>query len=1154
MKMVRALSTIMFIGMVIQLQAQNAPITTAGTVTTSASTASVPITAEDFPVLGIGTIALRVLYDPLIASATSVVDNLGGNLATNLTVPGLVLISWYTAPCLTSLNDNSILFYINFNKVTIGTSSLTFDYTFLGGNGCQYSCGSTIYNDSPGDTYYIPGSLTFEGITSPITTAPVLQACPGASISVPVTVTGFSNICAISLHMNYNFSVLTFVSGSNTSGFPGLTFSGSTPGLVIIGGNTTTGQNLSDGSTLFTLNFTYIGGSTALTWDDDPDENCEYAYLDTECTAFNDDPPGNYYIAGSVSPAANANAGTVSGTSPLCIGGTATYSSNGDAGGTWTSTNTSVATVNSSTGLVSALAAGTTNITYTVNTGCGAPVSAYKALTVNANVSAGTVSGTSPLCIGESAFYTSNGTSGGTWSSSNETVASVSSSTGYVTAAAAGTTNITYTVSTGCGAPVSAFKTLTVSPDVTAGTVSGASPLCIGQTAAYTSNGTSGGTWASTQPAVASVNSSMGLVTALVAGNTDITYTVNTGCGAPVSAYKTLTVSPNANAGTVSGASPLCIGATATYNSNGDPGGSWSSTNTGVATVNPATGEVSALSAGTTNITYTVSTGCNAPGSSYKVLIVNPDANAGTVSGTSPLCIGETTTYTSDGDAGGSWWSSNPEVATVNSTTGEVTALMASSTFIYYSISTGCGAPVHSFKLLQVNPNANPGSVSGTTPLCVGQSATYNSNGEPGGTWSSTNPAVATRDSQTGLVTAWAVGTTDITYTLSTGCGTPVSSFRTLTVTPPSVGGTAQAIPSSICYGSSTSIYLSDEEGSIQWQWSPNGYDLWSNVTDGNGGTTDIYTTSNLTSTIYYRALVSLGSCAPAYSNVVMVTVHALPTAGITNNTGTTVLTCTTTSISVTATGGVSYQWNGGSTPTTANNTFTAPGIYTVIVTDDNGCSDTENITITQNITPPTAGITNNTGTTVLTCTTTSISVTATGGVSYSWDGGATPATAANSFTSPGTYTVTVTGANGCTDTESITITQNITPPTAGITNNTGITELTCTTTSISVTATGGVNYLWDGGATPATAANSFTSPGTYMVTVTGANGCTDTESITITQNITPPTAGITNNTGTTVLTCVSTSISVTATGGVDYQWDGGTTPTTAANNFTSPG
>src|SRR5205085_250226 len=161
--------------------------------------------------------------------------------------------------------------------------------------------------------------------------------------------------------------------------------------------------------------------------------------------------------------------------------------------------------------------------------GCGSPVSAFQALTVNPNVSAGTVSGTTPLCIGQTATYTSTGTAGGSWSSSNTAVATVNAASGLVTAVAAGTTNITYTVSSGCGSPVSAFQALTVNPNVSAGTVSGTTPLCIGQTATYTSTGTAGGSWSSSNTAVATVNAASGLVTAVAAGTTNITYTVSSG-------------------------------------------------------------------------------------------------------------------------------------------------------------------------------------------------------------------------------------------------------------------------------------------------------------------------------------------------------------------------------------------------------------------------------------------------------------------------------------------------------------------------------------------------------------------------------------------------------------------------------------------------
>jgi gliding motility-associated-like protein len=126
--------------------------------------------------------------------------------------------------------------------------------------------------------------------------------------------------------------------------------------------------------------------------------------------------------------------------------------------------------------------------------------------------------------------------------------------------------------------------------------------------------------------------------------------------------------------------------------------------------------------------------------------------------------------------------------------------------------------------------------------------------------------------------------------------------------------------------------------------------------------------------------------------------------------------------------------------------------------------------------------------------------VNATGGASYTWDGGSTPNSAANSFTTPGTYTVTVSSTNGCTGTNSITITQDVALPNVVITNTTGSTVLNCVTLSVNVTASGGASYHWNGGLTPATDANSFTLPGTYSVTATGSNGCTATNEITITQ------------------------------------------------------
>lgn len=162
------------------------------------------------------------------------------------------------------------------------------------------------------------------------------------------------------------------------------------------------------------------------------------------------------------------------------------------------------------------------------------------------------------------------------------------------------------------------------------------------------------------------------------------------------------------------------------------------------------------------------------------------------------------------------------------------------------------------------------------------------------------------------------------------------------------------------------------------------------------------------------------------------------PTAGITNNSSTTVLTCAAPSISLTATGGVSYLWNNnkGITPTIA---VTEPGVYTVTVTSANGCTNTNSIVITENKPAPTAVITNNSGFSAITCSVSSINVIASGGVSYSWDNGLGTAASAT-ITAAGTYTVTVTAANGCTASKSIVITDEKATPACSIysSNNNG--------------------------------------------------------------------------------------------------------------------
>jgi gliding motility-associated-like protein len=256
--------------------------------------------------------------------------------------------------------------------------------------------------------------------------------------------------------------------------------------------------------------------------------------------------------------------------------------------------------------------------------------------------------------------------------------------------------------------------------------------------------------------------------------------------------------------------------------------------------------------------------------------------------------------------------------------------------------------------------------------------------------------------------------------------------------------------------------------------------------------------------TTTYTFTPNVGLCA--LPTTLTVAVNALPTLSIINAAGSTILNCTQTSISLNAVGAGSFAWANGVIPISTGSSInvTTPGTYTVGILDQNGCTTSTSLVITQDITAPVAVITNNTNTSVLTCSTTSISLTGAGGTTFAWSNGTSNFASTNtvSITNPGTYTLSTTGANGCVDTEIINITQNITPPVAGISSSVANNTLNCNTPSITLTASGGVSYSWANGSTILGTSNTInvTSAGTYTLTATGANGCTDTENITITS------------------------------------------------------
>lgn len=344
---------------------------------------------------------------------------------------------------------------------------------------------------------------------------------------------------------------------------------------------------------------------------------------------------GNYiFTPNSTHPCANTytkaitianppNAGTLSGNQSICVGSTTTFIPT-VTGGTWSSDTPSIATVNSSTGLITGVTSGTTNINYTVAGTGGCPSTMVsRSITVSNPVSAGTLSGNQNICVGNTTTFVPTVT-GGTWSSSNTAVATVNNS-GTITGVTAGSSTITYTVNGSGGCPnATVTRTVSVAAIPSAGTLGGNQNICVGLSSNFSST-VSGGTWSSSNPAVATVNAA-GVVIGVSAGNTVITYTVagTNGC-ANGTANRSVTVSANPSPGLLSGNQTICQGKTTTFSST-VTGGTWSSSNPAVATIDANTGIIGGVSAGNVTMTYTVAGtgGCNSV-QATRTLTVNPN-------------------------------------------------------------------------------------------------------------------------------------------------------------------------------------------------------------------------------------------------------------------------------------------------------------------------------------------------------------------------------------------------------------------------------------------------------------------------------------------------------------------------------------------------
>jgi gliding motility-associated-like protein len=255
-------------------------------------------------------------------------------------------------------------------------------------------------------------------------------------------------------------------------------------------------------------------------------------------------------------------------------------------------------------------------------------------------------------------------------------------------------------------------------------------------------------------------------------------------------------------------------------------------------------------------------------------------------------------------------------------------------------------------------------------------------------------------------------------------------------------------------------------------------------------------------------------------------------------------------SATVTVTGGTApytYSWNSTPVQTTATASGLAAGNYTVTVTDAGGCTATATVTITQPLIGLTANIIAQTNNTCFLGNTGTATVLATGGAlpySYSWSTSPVQTTPVATNLSAGTYTVTVTDANGCTATDIVTITEPASGMTATITAQTDVVCFGGNTGSATVSVSGGTapyTYVWSTIPVQTTPTATNLTAGTYTVTVLDANLCSTTQTVTIAQPALALSINVTALTNPTCFGDTTGSVSVVATGGTGpytYTWN----------------
>lgn len=379
----------------------------------------------------------------------------------------------------------------------------------------------------------------------------------------------------------------------------------------------------------------------------------------------------------------------------------------------------------------------------------------------------------------------------------------------------------------------------------------------------------------------------------------------------------------------------------------------------------------------------------------------------------------------------------------------------------------------------------------------------------------------------TGLTTSHVTGLCSGTHTITVSDANACSKKGQFILTQPPLLVVTGSVSSITCAGACNGYITATPVGGTipyTYSWAP-------------GGATTSAITGRCPGT-YTCYVADSKSCTATYTNTV---VEPAPLGATVTQSNLACNSACTGSVTASGTGGIgayTYSWAPGGATTSAITGLCA-GTYTLTLRDGNNCPFTATITLTQ----PTALTTTvaNTNVNCFSACDGTASVTAGGGTpgySYSWSTGATTSSVVGLCNQ--TYTIITTDINGCTNQNTVTLTQP-----ALLTATPSKTDVSCPSTcdgTTTATVAGGTmpySYAWSGGCT--TSACSGLCANTYSVLVTDAKGCTATASVTVS----PPSAIVPNLSSTPALCFGNVNGTVTSntSGGVapyTYAWSSG--------------